>query len=130
MGLWLAVIFGGMLGACTRFAVDRWCIAHFGTGLPYGTFIVNQLGAAILGFLSGILVTEALNAGTIWPTISAFVGMGFCGALTTFSGWAAQILDLGRTGRVTTASIYAIGSVGLGLLLASLAFSLGTVVAG
>lgn len=124
--LWLAVMVGALFGAPARFAIDRWTIARWGTSWPLGTFIVNLAGSAILGFIAGTTSAVADGSQTLWAVVTALVGTGFCGALTTFSGWSGQILELGKNGRIGVSSLYAIGSLCFGLGLASVAFVLGS----
>ena len=128
--LWLAVMVGAALGAPARFAIDRATIGRWGTRWPAGTFIVNMVGSFILGFVAGMTSAIADGSQTPWTVVTALVGTGFCGALTTFSGWSGQILELGRNGGLGVSSIYAISSLCLGLGLASIAFVLGSAFGG
>ena len=48
-------------------------------------FIVNIIGCFLLGFVN------ALNISKRYKLI---FGFGFCGSLTTFSGWIFQLFDL------------------------------------
>ena len=76
------VALGAALGAPLRYAVG-----HLLDGrLPWGTVLVNVVGSFLLGLFSGM----ALSADAL-----AFVGVGFCGALTTYSAFAVQTHDRG-----------------------------------
>ena len=76
------VVLGAALGAPLRFAVG-----HLLDGrLPWGTVLVNVAGSFALGLFSGL----ALSGGVL-----AFLGVGFCGALTTYSAFAVQTHDRG-----------------------------------
>lgn len=112
---WLAIAVGGALGAVIRYLVDRWTMQRWGTGFPTGTLLVNLAGSLILGLATGL----ALNSDAL-----AFIGTGFCGALTTFSGFAAQALDLDglRRGRGV---VYAMGSLACGVMMAAAGLTLG-----
>lgn len=84
-----AVALGGACGAVLRYLVDLWAVARLGPRWPWGTFLVNIGGSLVLGILLGtVLVTELPQW---WITLLA---TGFCGALTTFSGFALQIVEL------------------------------------
>lgn len=84
----LAIVVGAVLGAPARFVVERRLAAAY----PYGTLLVNVVGSAVLGALAG---WASLRGGTsAHATVYALVGVGFCGSLTTFGGYAAQVLDL------------------------------------
>ena len=106
----LLVALGAAVGAPLRFAVER----RLASAYPWGTFAVNLVGSAILGVLVG-----SLNAGgepASWAL--TLVGVGFCGSLTTFGGYAAQVLDFAVAPRATRASVragraleYAVASV-------------------
>lgn len=84
----LLVMLGGAVGAVTRFAADRVLNAW---DMPLATFVVNVTGSFILGLLTG--------AGSTLPgAVGALVGTGFCGALTTWSTFAFQTVDLAGVG--------------------------------
>ena len=78
----LLVALGAGVGAAARFGA-----AHLLDGRwPWGTLVVNVLGAFLLGVASGAALDGA------W---FALVGTGFCGALTTYSAFAVQVHDRG-----------------------------------
>lgn len=117
----LCVAAGAALGAPVRFLVER----RLAGAYPWGTFVVNLAGSAVLGAL------VAADVGEAWL---ALVGAGFCGALTTFGGFAAQVLDLAtaapsasgdvRTGggRAGAALGYAAASVAACIAVAGIAY--------
>ena len=86
----LLVMLGGAVGALARYAADRMLPAW---EIPLATLIVNVAGSFLLGFLAG--------AGSAVPgPVGALLGTGFCGALTTWSTFAFQTVDLaGHGGR-------------------------------
>ena len=107
----LAAIFaGGCIGALARAALaqglpvrpDAW---------PWATFAVNILGALLLGYLITRL-QERLP-----PSMyrRAFLGTGFCGALTTFSTLMVELLRMIEGSHWTLALGYAAASVCCGL---------------
>lgn len=119
-GFVLAVALGGALGASLRYTAEVWGVRRLGTAWPYGTFAVNMCGSLILGGLTGLALVVDLP-----HTVTLFLGVGFCGALTTFSSFALQIADLARgddqnVGALTLRSFsYAAVSLGAGLLCAA-----------
>src|SRR5690606_11832358 len=48
----LLVLIGGMLGAPARYLLDRWVRSMIRTTFPWGTWVVNVTGSALLGFLA------------------------------------------------------------------------------
>ena len=82
----LLVMIGGATGAVVRYALERWSVRHFRERVPYGTALANLAGALILG-----LVVGAASRGDVSHEVLVLVGTGFCGALTTFSGFMGQV---------------------------------------
>ncbi len=81
----LFVVLGAALGAPTRFLVDRWARARFRSGTIVGTLVVNIAGSFVLGLVAG-----ASDQGALPTWVLPLVGVGFCGALTTFSTLAFE----------------------------------------
>ncbi len=91
----VAVAVGAALGALLRWWLSSKLNAFFPT-LPPGTLASNLIGGYVIG--AGI----AFFAG--YPAIPAewrlFIVTGFCGGLTTFSTFSAEIVASLRDGRV------------------------------
>jgi CrcB protein len=85
----LLVALGAMLGAPARYLTDRYIQARHDTVFPWGTFTVNIVGSFILG-----LLTAAASRHGLPTTAVAFVGTGFCGALTTYSTFSYETVRL------------------------------------
>jgi len=116
----IAVVVGAGLGAPLRFLVERGAARLLGPAVPWGTLVVNVVGSLILGAVLGLAVADGIS--TWWV---ALVGTGFCGALTTFSGFSAQVLDLGRQGGGGVRGVaYATGSLVLGVAAATAGYAL------
>lgn len=114
-GLWiqlLTVAAGGALGACIRFGLAQWSQTVLGTKFPWGTLLANLSGCFLMGCLYTVLQKD------INPFWRLALGVGFLGALTTFSTFGLDVLELWRAGRNTAATIYLMASVagGVGLL--------------
>jgi CrcB protein len=98
----LLVALGAVVGAPLRYVVER----RLAGAYPWGTWIVNVVGSAVLGATAGYLAGQ--GASTSATAVLALVGTGFCGSLTTFGGFAAQVLDL-AAGPATSRSWRALG---------------------
>lgn len=86
-------------------------------GVPWGTFVVNATGTALLGLLAGWAWAKAAAGGSLPPTALPLLAVGVLGSFTTFSAFALEVGHaLGE--QPLTAVAYAAGSIGLGLALA------------
>jgi CrcB protein len=102
-----AVIAGGAVGTLARAGLAEALPVHPGTW-PWATFLVNIAGTVILGWV--------VIARQQWRPL---VGTGFCGALTTFSTFQVQLVELGDDGHVALAAAYLAVSVACGLAAAA-----------
>lgn len=81
IALWAAVAIAGALGALARYVLSAWVARRWGNcAFPWGTWLVNILGAFVLGFAYAYTSEHELPG--VWQT--AFTS-GFIGAFTTFS---------------------------------------------
>lgn len=78
----LLVLVGAAVGAPLRFVVDQWARDHTRAGTILGTLVVNVVGSFVLGLVAGVPHPPE------W--LMPLVGIGFCGALTTFSTLAFE----------------------------------------
>jgi CrcB protein len=93
-----------------------------GEKFPWGTLCVNVLGSFLLG---AILAAGSLSEGEgfSFASMQAFLGVGFCGGLTTFSTFSLQNLSLlSQRGRLALAANI-LASVGLCLLAVAAGYS-------
>ncbi|MGW4958311.1 fluoride efflux transporter FluC [Nonomuraea sp. NPDC004186] len=102
----LLVALGAAIGAPLRYLADRTVQARHDTLFPWGTFTINIAGSALLGFL------VALPAATL---VMAAAGIGFCGALTTYSTFSYETLRLAQEGARVAALANVITSAAAGL---------------
>ncbi|WP_181692208.1 CrcB family protein [Natronomonas sp. LN261] len=101
-----AVGLGGALGAVSRYAVGR-TIERRGGDIAF----VNVVGSFLLGVIVG------LDPGG--PAALA-LGVGFCGAFTTFSSFAVGTVRLVEDGAPRAAAINAVGTLAAALAAAVL----------
>lgn len=112
----LLVTLGAAVGAPARYLADRWLQARLpGTGFPWGIFAVNVVASFVLGLVLGGPAPHAAVAA---------VGVGFCGALSTWSTLAADTVRLADEGartagvlNVVASTLAGLGAAGLGLAL-------------
>ena len=102
------------MGALARYGLGEW-LAPVGQVVG-ATVVANLLGSAILGVLAGMAARRG-ERGLAW----SLLGVGFSGALTTFSTFAVEAITIFDQGGPTAAAVYVGGSVLAGLWVASAA---------
>jgi len=116
----LLVAIGGAVGALSRYYTERWAVHRYRERVPWGTAIVNLAGAALLGAVAGLE-----QRGAVPHEVLVLVGTGYCGALTTFSGFMGQIENRLRHKASRALAIrYGLGVTAAGLALAWLTYTL------
>lgn len=110
----LAVFAGGAAGAVLRVALaEAW--AHDPSSWPWATFLVNVVGAFVLG-----VVGARFARGPGRPGVPrALLGTGLCGALTTFSALQLELVLMLRDGHAGLACGYAAATLAAGLIAVS-----------
>ena len=109
------VALGGGAGAVTRYVIERTAAQRISAPFPYGILIANVVGSFLLGVLLGS-VTGA------WLVL---LGVGYCGALTTYSTFAHDTMRLTGGGRMPVAVTNVVVSIVAGLLAVSGGLALG-----
>ena len=112
MKSFILVFLGGGLGSGLRYLVTI-AMSQYSKVLPFGTFTVNMIGCLLIGLILGYAQKE----NTLTSNQTLLLATGFCGGFTTFSAFASENLELIRNGELFNFSIYAIGSVFLGIVL-------------
>ena len=103
---YIAVGLGGVLGSVSRYALGKSISRYNRTTFPWATFLINVLGALLLG------VVSAIHAGNMlyWT-----VGEGFLGAFTTFSTFMYEGFSLFNNNKYLNAFIYIATTIVLGI---------------
>ncbi len=102
----LLVALGAAVGAPLRY----WLSLRFDAGdFPAGTWLANTAGSTLLGLFVGL----GADGGSL-----ALLGTGFCGAFTTYSTFATQVVARGRSGPgyATLTVLGALGGCALGFV--------------
>ena len=99
----LIVGLGGALGAVMRYLIG---LIPFNpdNGFPIKTFIINVVGAFVIGIVAALAAKNAMN-----PKLVLFLKVGICGGFTTFSSFALETDRLLMKGQSFTAVLYEIG---------------------
>jgi CrcB protein len=102
-----AVAVGGALGCLFRWYLAIFLNRYF-PALPPGTLAANLIGCYVIGVALGVFAAN--------PTIPLewrlFITTGFCGGLTTFSTFSAEVVLMMQSGR----SLVALGIIGAHLV--------------
>ena len=117
---WLWVCLGAALGAPARYLTDRAIQARHDTLFPWGTLAVNVTGSLILGVLVGAATHRVVPAALV-----AGLGIGFCGALTTYSTFGYETVRLAEDGARLFAGLNVAASLAAGFGVAALGYALG-----
>jgi CrcB protein len=117
----LQVALGGALGASARYLTGIAVARLLGREFPWGTLIVNVVGAFAMGVL--VVALAHLSANRFAP----FLMTGVLGGFTTFSAFSLDAVALFERGQIGLAAAYVAGSVlfSIGALFAGLALARG-----
>jgi CrcB protein len=109
---YLLIAAGGALGSIARFWVGSTVAGRMGIKFPYGTLLVNLSACLILGFTLTYMGKMA-DLNSAWRFLFP---IGFIGAYSTFSTYEWETLSTLRSGAFFLATLYAAGSLILGLV--------------
>jgi CrcB protein len=108
---YILVFVGGGLGATLRYVINMTCARCMGTAFPWGTFIINVTGSAVMGLIAGYLAFKG-EASQPWRL---FLMTGILGGYTTFSAFSLDTAVLYERGELGLALAYVLGSVVLSI---------------
>ncbi len=109
------IIVGAMLGGGLRYAAEVALPTRTDHEVPRGTLLVNVVGSFVLGV---VIVVGAEP----WRSL---VGIGLCGALTTFSALSLQLDRLIEAHAWRSTALYALLTLVVGLGAAEMGIRLG-----
>jgi fluoride exporter len=110
-GIVVAVAIGGALGTIARYELALAEPVQSGR-FPWATFTANLVGALVLGVAVVVFAEDRISS----RVPRAFVAVGFCGGLTTFSTWMVESVLLTRDGFGGTAALYLVVSLVAGVV--------------
>ncbi len=96
----LAVAVGGAVGALARWMLSYQLNAYF-PAIPPGTLAANIIGGYIVGFAIAFFASRP----EIAPEWRLLIITGFCGGLTTFSTFSAEVVMLIQQGEISKMAI-------------------------
>jgi CrcB protein len=106
----VAICAGGSVGCLLRWFLGL-CFANSGSVMPLGTLASNLLG----GYIVGVAVAYFMLNNSLAPEWRLLVVTGFCGGLTTFSSFSAEVVQMLRQDRImwafSTAALHLVGSL-------------------
>ena len=109
-----AICLGACVGALARWQLGLW-LNHPHALLPWGTLAANLIG----GYLVGLILAWAHHA-DLAPFWRLMLVTGFLGALTTFSSFSAEVVEMLMVQRYAlalgTTALHLLGSLGLTVL--------------
>lgn len=117
----IAISFGAIAGALSRYYLTLWFAQRFGTSFPYGTFFINLTGCLAMGFFMTLVSERVVD---VAPEVRLMVTTGFLGAYTTFSTYGLDTVTLLRVSvgrpddfrQLSVAIFYWAGSALLGIV--------------
>jgi fluoride exporter len=94
----MLLLTGGALGTFFRYLVSGLPYKYTDTIFPWGTLLVNVLGAFLIGLIWGIFEERGIS-----PLVRTFIFIGFLGGFTTFSTFALETMNLFKEGAIKLA---------------------------
>lgn len=113
----LAVFVGGGTGSVARWLLSMKLNPAQGA-IPVGTLTANLTGAFIIGL--GLAIFSRLTH--LDPMWKLLITTGFCGGLTTFSTFSAEVVFLLQDGRLAWAGVNVVLNLVGSLIMTALAF--------
>jgi fluoride exporter len=103
----LVAALGAALGSLARLQISYWVQTPNETSFPWSTFIVNVIGALLIGLIASS--PNIMNN----ETRRHFVVTGVLGGFTTFSAIAVETLQLASTPLISITYVVATFAIGV-----------------
>ena len=107
----LLVAVGGAVGSVARHLVGVASLRLFGPAFPFGTLIVNLVGAFVMGVFVELLARRFGGSNDL----RLLIATGVLGGFTTFSSFALDTAVLWERGEVISSFVYVATTLVLGL---------------
>lgn len=99
-------------GGLTRYYLSGWVYSLLGRAFPYGTLVVNIIGA----YFIGLIMELGLRSSMLSDSLRVGLTVGFMGGLTTFSTFSYETFKLLEDGQFVLAFVNVLASVAVCLL--------------
>ena len=125
--MFFAIALGGAIGAVLRYATSLAVVAVWGVSYqPAATILVNAVGSGVMG---GCYALIGLGVAISDP-MRGLLMVGFLGALTTFSSFSMDAINIVEKGMYGVAIGYVVASVVVSLLSFALVMGIVRAIAG
>ncbi len=102
----------GLIGVFSRYYLGLFIPKFLGPPFPYATFLINVVGAFIIGTVYVLGVERAV----ISPDLRVGIIVGLLGGFTTFSSYCLEAVRLAEQAEYFYAALYILLSNGAGLV--------------
>ena len=109
---YLLLSLGAIFGAMSRYLLSGAISKNVNSLFPYGTLVVNIVGAFVFGILFSLLEDF-----TIPSDLKVFLFVGFLGSFTTFSSYIFEIFSMLKEGEYKLSILYFLYSNVISLLM-------------
>ncbi len=113
------------MGAVLRHYLSGYAARKLGSSLPWGTMLVNVLGALAIGLIYAL---EQPTGGDATTLTHGFLVIGVLGGFTTVSSLSLQTIGLAQGGAINRAIVNILLTLTLGLSAVYLGMQIGTAI--
>lgn len=99
---YVLIALGGAVGAVSRYVVSAWVQNRVASLFPWGIFVVNAAGCLLMGLLFPVLTAKVSSS------VRMMILIGFLGALTTWSSFGHDTIQMVSDGQLARAAKYVV----------------------